>query len=87
MSQEEALFDDAELADIIINLSKTIHDTRVSEPSKADWDGLKKKLEKYLRKLREFASEHKAYQININASIGWPPKIDVGMTFSVSDPR
>jgi hypothetical protein len=85
MSGEKALFDEAELADILMNLSETIYDIQVSKPTKTEWDGLKKKLEKYLKNLREFARKHKAAQININASITWPPKIDVGLTFTVSD--
>ena len=85
MAQEQKMFfDETELANIIIDLSETIHDIQVSKPVMANWDDLRKKFEKYLKKLRDFASEYKADQFNIRASIGWPPKIDVGLTFSLS---
>jgi hypothetical protein len=75
-------FDESELANIIIDLSKTIHEIQVLTPIKDDWDGLKGKMEKYLRKLREFANNHKANQLSIQATIGFPPKIDLGLTFT-----
>lgn len=75
-------FDENELANIIIDLSKTIHETQESWPIKKDWDELKDKMELYLRKLREFANKHKANQLNIQANIGFPPKIDLGVTFT-----
>jgi len=75
-------FDENELANIIIELSETIHEIQVSKPIKNDWDGLKGKMEKYLRKLREFANKNKANQLSIQATIGFPPKIDLGLTFT-----
>lgn len=75
------VFDESELANLIIDLSVNIHEIEESWQLKKDWNGLKDKMEEYLRKLREFANNHKANQLSIQATIGYPPKIDLGLTF------
>lgn len=78
-------FDENALANIIIDLSQTTYEAQVSKPIQDDWNNLQNKIEKYLKKLREFANKHKADQLNIQATLGWPPKIDLGLTFTLSE--
>jgi len=38
-----------------------------------------------LKKFKYFALKHKAAQFNIQASIGIPPKVDVGLSFNLKE--
>lgn len=49
-----------------------------------DWDSFERSIKEYLEKLKKLAKNYGADQFNIEASIGWPPKININLTFKLS---
>ena len=46
-----------------------------------NWEDFERKIEECLRKLKGLAEKHRADQLDIQAGVGWPPKVDVTLTF------
>lgn len=86
MSQEKEIrFDEKELAEIIKSLQEASLAVSSSLKTEENWINYRDRIEKYLKELREFAKKNKATQFNIQASIGIPFKVDVGLTFALKD--
>lgn len=89
MIPKQLSFDEEEFADILIEMSKLAKEGDIARitPHMGDWDDIKEKLKKYLKRMKDFASETQADQFNIDASMGWPPRIKVGLSFDLSEKR
>jgi hypothetical protein len=86
MSQEkEILFDEKELSEIITYLQKEISTLSYTLKTNDELIAFRDRIEKYLKKLKEFAKKSNASQFNILATIGVSFKVDVGLTFTLKD--
>jgi hypothetical protein len=83
--KKEILFDEKELAEIITGLQVASYEFSSSLKTSDDSINFIDRIEKYLEELKEFTKKYKATQFNIQASVGIPFKVDVGLTFTLKD--
>ena len=89
MAEEKRTIFDAEFSlefsEIMKELGEVSQTVEKDLSLKTDWDDFAQRILEYLERIKEFAKKYNAEKFQIEASLGWPPRLNVNLTFDLTE--
>jgi hypothetical protein len=89
MAQEKLTIYNAEFSQEFSEMMKELGEVsqivKKDPHEKTDWDDFTQRILKYLERIKELAKKYNADKFHIEASLGWPPRLNVNLTFNLTE--